>query len=695
MKRSQSILLFFIACLLFPAVAHAQPWSGILSPARAADWTGAGVVGGIRSGSWTQCGATVAPYTGTAARINSAIAGCGTNQYVLLGSGTFTLSTFIDYGHKSNVLVRGGGANSTFIVFTAGATGINCGAGQTALIGICSSDGTYWVPGTVYNWTAGYAQGTNQITLSSTANIRPNSTILILDQCDDGKTGSSCRGTSVDTGNYYNCSDIYTAAPSGCSYNGPDSGNGRTGRFQTELFQVTAVNSGTGVVTLSHPLRNPNWSSGQAPQAWFVQPIQYSGLEYLSIDASAARVGQTVQLWNSANCWIKGVRIVGPGTFAIAEYNSVHFQFEQNYIYKPTASPSIDNGSFHQTIVGDCLIQNNISQQTRFHIFDEGPDNGCVIAYNFLILDFFPSDNMSESIRPHAGGDSFQLIEGNVAPIFYNENFHGTHPMETAYRNLFTGWESCGSGQCGIQPAKDSGTVAIAADPFNRYGNSVGNVLGTPLYHTSYQCMASPCPTSRVVYILGAGASGFVPPDPLVASTMLRWGNYDVVTGATRFCGSPLNTGWLTTCAGILEVPFGISSFPNLLPTLGDTAAGQSAMPASFYLSSKPSWFGSTPFPAIGPDISGGNVGVCSGALNTPGQFAGVPATQSSQCTGTSLVFGWAGHVNAIPAMHCALDVMGMPPDGSGPALGFDAKACYGGSSSDPNPPTNLTVVVN
>jgi hypothetical protein len=118
-------------------------------------------------------------------------------------------------------------------------------------------------------------------------------------------------------------------------------------------------------------------------------------------------------------------------------------------------------------------------------------------------------------------------------------------------------------------------------------------------------------------------------------------------------------------------------------------------MPASFYLSSKPSWFGSTPFPPVGPDISGGNVGVCSGALNTPGQFSGVPATQSSQCTGTSLVSGWAGHVNAIPAMHCALDVMGMPPDGSGPALAFDAKACYGGSSSDPNPPTNLTVVVN
>lgn len=103
------------------------------------------------------------------------------------------------------------------------------------------------------------------------------------------------------------------------------------------------------------------------------------------------------------------------------------------------------------------------------------------------------------------------------------------------------------------------------------------------------------------------------------------------------------------------------------------------------------------PLPAIGPDVTGGNVGVCSGTLNTSGHQSGMPATSSAQCTGTSLSTGWAGHVNAIPAMNCALNVMGMPPDGTGPARPFDATTCYGGvpSVQAPNPPTNLVVTVN
>ncbi len=61
------------------------------------------------------------PSTGT-----NALASCGTDQYVQLGSGTFNLSTVITFpmetaGHKA---LRG--ANSTFLVFT--------GAASTAIV---------------------------------------------------------------------------------------------------------------------------------------------------------------------------------------------------------------------------------------------------------------------------------------------------------------------------------------------------------------------------------------------------------------------------------------------------------------------------------------------------------------------------------------------------------------------------------
>ena len=93
MRHLQS-LLFLLILLVCPGFSQAQQlWSGIISPSRAIDWTQAGVVGGIPDANWAQCGSTITPSTGTAATINTQIAGCPANTYVLLGPGTFNLST--------------------------------------------------------------------------------------------------------------------------------------------------------------------------------------------------------------------------------------------------------------------------------------------------------------------------------------------------------------------------------------------------------------------------------------------------------------------------------------------------------------------------------------------------------------------------------------------------------------------------
>jgi hypothetical protein len=121
--------------------------------------------------------------------------------------------------------------------------------------------------------------------------------------------------------------------------------------------------------------------------------------------------------------------------------------------------------------------------------------------------------------------------------------------------------------------------------------------------------------------------------------------------------------------------------------------------PPSFYLSGPPSWWStSIPFPAIGPDVNGGNLGICSGTLNTAGHYSGVAALTSSQCSpGPALTASqWGGHVNAIPALACYLNVMNGPPDGSGKALTFSAASCYGsGGGGAPQAPTGLTAVVH
>src|SRR5712692_5020979 len=173
-------IAWLVALLIIvgPMAAHAQLWSGILASSRAIDWRNAGVPGGIPTRT-TIC-STLNPGA-TSAQIGAAIAACPAGQVVFLNAGTYTLSLGIDFGGKSNVTLRGAGPTQTIIRFTGGPA---CGG----LGGhVCVWDGAVNYGGGPQNtasWTAGYAVGTTQITLSSTTNLTVGS-VLILDQVDD------------------------------------------------------------------------------------------------------------------------------------------------------------------------------------------------------------------------------------------------------------------------------------------------------------------------------------------------------------------------------------------------------------------------------------------------------------------------------------------------------------------------------
>jgi hypothetical protein len=291
------------------------------------------------------------------------------------------------------------------------------------------------------------------------------------------------------------------------------------------------------------------------------------------------------------------------------------------------------------------------------------------------------------------------LWEGNIGAGLAIDQIHGTHLMETAYRNFFTGWESCANGNCGPNTAKTYSTMAITYRNADRYGNIIANVMGTPGYSTNYKTLTTRSNGNAGYNLnlgLGNGAdSPPIPDDPLVGPSSLIWGNWDTTTNATRWCGNSSDTGWSTTCSSTSEIPTGAPTYPNSVPTVGDTGAGQGALPASFYYSSQPPWWGSHAWPPIGPDVTGGNVGQCAGTLNVAGKYNGVAASSSSQCAGSALNTGWGGHVGLTPAMDCYLNTMNGPPDGTGSALSFNASTCYPTSGyNPPAPPTGLSAVV-
>jgi hypothetical protein len=157
--------------------------------------------------------------------------------------------------------------------------------------------------------------------------------------------------------------------------------------------------------------------------------------------------------------------------------------------------------------------------------------------------------------------------------------------------------------------------------------------------------------------------------DSLVATTAMFWGNWDTATAAVRWNAS--------------EVPTGLSSYSNAVPS-------SQTLPASFYYSSKPSWWPSgKAWPPIGPDVRGGNVGQCSG-----GTYNSSEAFANSQCTGGTLTAIAGGMVVSIPAMDCYFSVMGGVANGTGKPLAFDSNACYS-YSSNVDPPSGLTAVVD
>ncbi len=485
--RGTLSLLLPLALLCLSVNSDAQLWSGIISPTRAIDWTQAGIQGGIPDANWTQCGSTIAAYNGSASTITSQLAKCSANQFVQLGPGTFTLTGQITFPTTGNVVLRGMGPDTTFIVPTSLS---NCSqAPYPSPICVQSSDGTYITSPSrnIYAWKAGYTQGTNSITLSSTAGISStNPTLVFLEQCDTGYTATSptanCTGSAVDNNQLFICGDTYNSnGPTGCSIDGPDTGDAE--RDQMEMSVATNVNSGSGVVTLANNLRYPNWNvtPNLQPRAWYAQPVVNVGVENLAINLVNTG-GSGVVFFSAYKWWVSGVKVYNFSGYGVFAYQSINGIVQNNYFSDSTGSDSYGVRYF---VASNNVMQNNIITRVFAPFVNDGPASGNVFGYNFIINDNYLSDFLRGSFFEHAV-DGFDLYEGNVADNQWNDGDHGTEPMITRFRNFFFGWESCANGQCGSSGVHDGWTNSSVDSYGDRYENNIANVVGTPTYHSTY-----------------------------------------------------------------------------------------------------------------------------------------------------------------------------------------------------------------
>ncbi len=656
--RRKEWFLFPLILLCFSAPGFGQVWSGILSPSRAADWSNAGVVGGTPSAAWVQC-ATSACNTVVAgpassvtiAQINAAISSAPANTYIYLPAGTYNLTSGLLVNSHNNVEIRGAGANSTFLVFS----GSNNCQGARSVICFQSSD-VNWknAPSNgPVSWTAGYNQGATTITLTGATNLKVGNPI-ILDQEDDA-CSSGCPGTA-DTGTVFVCSD--NTLPSPCSLQDNLGGAQRAHRNQSQIATVTGISgSGPYTVTISPGLYMPNWASSHSPQAWWASnPIENVGVQNLSIDMTNAGYGAGygigVEFFNALNGWVQGVRGIDSSRAHVEAQYSARITVRNSYFYLTQFAASISYG-FECLDGSDELIENNIYQAMSGPNIINGACSGTVVGYNFATNDYYTASAgyINAFSNAHTAGVDHILYEGNIGAQIYGDVFHGTHNFVTAFRNYIPGnqlacWQSGATYATTTWGACSNNQTPIQLYAFSRFFTFVGNVLGQAGVQTKYQSTG----VSRDIFDLGYanGLSGGN--DPIVAASLMRWGNYDTVNAAVRWVSS--------------EVP---SSLTGALAPYSNPVPSSQTLPASFYYSSRPAWWPSgKAWPLIGPDVSGGNIS------------------------------GVGGYANTNPAEDCFINEMGGPAAGTGPVLSFDATTCYSSSNpSRPTPPTGLTAVVH
>jgi hypothetical protein len=688
---------------------HAQAWSGILDNSRAVDWTPTGnlsipnYTGNCSVQPTLQTGSGNAAANTTA--IQNALASCdATHNVVNVPAGTYYVNGW-KYGTQGNQVVRGAGPNNTYVFVT----GYNAGvSGQCNNTNICmanqfpgdassgssqpgGSEACSW-SGTVEGGTGVFPKGATHLTLTNCGSAPPLNGFIILDQADDS---SDSGGIFLCTGNDGQPADFCQNEGSGNQIGRILGGKEYAEQQTTRVVAVSGSGSGPYTVTISPGIYFNNMRSSQTPGAWWnaAAPGQSNGvvtnegLENLTIDMSASTsLGNGLTISNCIGCWVKNTRWIKPKTASVRLLMTMHTIVRDSYFYQSQTSGS-QSYVVESLASSESLIENNIFQQVTNPLMLQS-NSGLVISYNFSIANDSAGYFMQGSYASHTGGSGMNLFEGNTFNMIQCDDSWGTSTTGTLFRNTLPGWQAVG-----FNTTWSNKTNPIELDAFCRGYNILGNVLGeaSPAFsHAFYQAypgLASGGSNGdntciHTIYTLGfpdtsTTCSNSTPPnmDPAVMGTLMRWGNYDVVTGAVK---------WDTTEAQPKAV-----SYINT-----NTLANPSShtLPASLYYSARPLWWsGSKAWPLSGPGVTGGNLLFC-----TSGTYSGSQVASSSQCAGGSSASAYAGLANSNPAMDCYLNTMVGPPDGSGGVLKFDASACYSGTvSHPPASPTGLTAVVH
>jgi hypothetical protein len=301
-----------------------------------------------------------------------------------------------------------------------------------------------------------------------------------------------------------------------------------------------------------------------------------AGLESLAITNVAGAARDTVVMDAAYKCWIKDCdfavsrrRHLWMNNCFRTEIRDSSFHHGAGADWSSAYGPDRAYCIFVGQASTACLIENNDFYKVHFAVAFEGGGTGNVIAYNFVTnIMYIEGETPQPAIGNHGAHPMMNLWEGNVLRSkIMMDNYWGSSSHTTLFRNRIANMPS-NNGQQAVQ-------YVFVLDIWknNRYQNVVGNVLGTVGMETAVDAPSGYPYGGKYIYRLGftdANDNSTAGNDTLVTSTMLRHGNWDSVTRGV----------------------------------LWDAAIADRNLPNSLYLASKPAWWGSLRWPAVGGDLN-------------------------------------------------------------------------------------------
>ena len=541
MIKNRTPLVLALASFAFLALA--RPSHAEIIPAERRTTWNPGMPGGVPART-TVCATVNASTYGNGSQnatagIQSAINACPVGQVVQLSAGTFRISSGPIRLNKG-VVLRGAGPTQTLL---QGATT------DQAVIVI----GQQWPSsGSSTNLTANAVKGANSVTVASVSGLTVGE-IVLVDQLTD---------TSI--------TQWSDTSPLGDPSRGWFS---RTNRPVAQAMEIASISGNT--VTFTTPF-HIGFDTAHTAQLMQYGPaaVKYAGLEDLHVyGGQGGDGGGNVRMELAAYSWVKKVESEYSKGGSIVLTTTFRCIVRDSYLHEtPNPNPGGEGYGFSiNSASSDNLIENNIVWNFNKVIVMRASGGGNVIAYNYMEDGYGAGYksiveiglNASHMTTPH-----YELFEGNQAFNIDGDARWGNSVYITYFRNHVT---TVRRSLAGLGLTDVGNRHAIGAQAGHWWYNFVGNVLGysgmTPApggssFVYESQSWSDPVPMWKLGYGDSVGHPGY---DPQVAATVLREGNFDYFTNTVR---------WDTTAQTI---------------------------PASLYLTSKPAFFGSLPWPWVDP----------------------------------------------------------------------------------------------